>query len=63
MQILGGNIGKRVSIEAGVAQGWHRYIGIDGVAICMEDFGASAPAKELQKAFGFTVESILERIL
>ncbi len=61
--IFGGDIGKRVSIEAGVALGWHRYIGRDGIAICLEDFGASAPAKALQKAFGFTVEDILERIL
>lgn len=62
-QIFGGDLGVRVSIEAGVSLGWHRYIGRDGIAICMEDFGASAPAKALQKAFGFTVEDILERIL
>lgn len=61
--VMGGDIGKRVSIEAGVALGWHRYIGREGIAICMEDFGASAPYKALQKAFGFTVEDILERIL
>jgi transketolase len=62
-QVLGGNIGKRVSIEAGVDQGWYKYIGLDGVAICMEGFGASAPQKDLAREFGFTVESILERIL
>jgi len=61
--VLGGNIGKRVSIEAGVEQGWHKYIGMDGIAICMETFGASAPASMLAKEFGFTVESVLERIL
>lgn len=61
--ILGGKLGKRVSIEAGVALGWHKYIGMDGIAICMETFGASAPATELAKEFGFTVEGILERIL
>ena len=61
--IFGGDLGIRVSIEAGVAQGWHQYIGRDGIAICMESFGASAPMKALQKAFGFTVEDILERIL
>ncbi|MFV0340351.1 MAG: transketolase [Parachlamydiaceae bacterium] len=61
--IFGGDLGIRVSIEAGVAQGWHQYIGRDGIAICMESFGASAPMKTLQKAFGFTVEDILERIL
>lgn len=61
--IFGGNIGQRVSIEAGVELGWHKYIGADGIAICMEGFGASAPASYLAKEFGFTVESILERIL
>lgn len=61
--VFGGDLGKRVSIEAGVDQGWHKYIGREGIAICMDDFGASAPYKALEKEFGFTVESILERIL
>ncbi len=61
--IFGGDLGKRVSIEAGVDLGWHKYIGRDGIAICMDRFGASAPAAVLAKEFGFTVESILERIL
>ncbi|WP_075883015.1 transketolase [Candidatus Protochlamydia sp. W-9] len=61
--LFGGDIGKRVSIEAGVDLGWHKYIGRDGIAICMEHFGASAPAGVLAKEFGFTVEAILERIL
>ena len=61
--VFGGDLGQRVSIEAGVALGWHKYIGSDGIAICMEGFGASAPASALAKEFGFTVESIIERIL
>lgn len=61
--IFGGNLGRRVSIEAGVEMGWHKYIGTDGIAIAMEGFGASAPARDLAKEFGFTVESILDRIL
>lgn len=61
--VLGGDIGKRVSIEAGVESGWHKYIGLDGIAISMDRFGASAPHRELAKEFGFTVESILERLL
>lgn len=61
--VFGGDIGRRVSIEAGVEQGWHKYIGTDGIAICMEDFGASAPYRDLAEEFGFTVEHILERIL
>lgn len=61
--IVGGDLGRRVSIEAGVDLGWHKYIGREGVAICMESFGESAPAGELAIEFGFTVESILDRIL
>ncbi len=61
--VLGGQIGQRVSIEAGVEMGWHKYIGADGIAICMEGFGLSAPASALAREFGFTVESILERVL
>ncbi len=61
--IFGGDLGRRVSIEAGVDLGWHKYIGRDGIAICMTGFGASAPASDLAREFGFTVDSVLERIL
>ncbi len=61
--LFGGDIGKRVSIEAGVAQGWYKYIGREGIAISQDGFGASAPASALATEFGFTVESILERVL
>lgn len=61
--VLGSKSAKRVSIEAGVANGWHKYIGYDGIAICMESFGLSAPADDLAKEFGFTPDAILERIL
>ncbi len=61
--VLGGDLGRRVAIEAGVELGWHKYIGMDGIMIGMETFGASAPASALAREFGFTVESILERIL
>lgn len=61
--VLGGDIGKRVSVEASCSMGWHRWVGPDGVTICMEGFGLSAPIKELQEEFGFTVDAILRRIL
>jgi len=61
--IIEGNLGTRVAIEAGVELGWHKYIGRDGIAICMEGFGASAPAADLAIEFGFTVDAILERLL
>lgn len=62
-KIFGGDLGKRVSIEAGVDLGWHKYIGPNGVAICMDTFGASAPLKALAEEFGFTPDAILSRIL
>lgn len=61
--VVGGDLGKRISIETGVDLGWHKYIDRKGIAICMESFGASAPASVLKTEFGFTTDSILERIL
>ncbi len=60
--VVGGNLGQRVSIEAGVDLGWHKYIGREGRAICMEGFGLSAPAGMLKDEFGFNVDAILEQI-
>lgn len=48
----------RVSVEAGVAQGWEKYTGRFGVNINIETFGASAPEKVLMENYGFTVENI-----
>jgi transketolase len=61
--VFGGDLGIRVSIEAGVDLGWHKYIGRDGIAIAMHSFGLSAPAKALAEEFGFTVKGILDKIL
>ncbi len=61
--VLGGDIGRRVSIEAAGDMCWYKYIGLDGIAIAMESFGASAPASILAKEFGFTTDAILERLL
>jgi transketolase len=49
----------RVSVEQASTFGWHRYVGTTGEAIGMKTFGASAPLKELQKKFGFTVEAVV----
>jgi transketolase len=61
--VLGGDLGVRVAIEAGSELGWHKYIGQDGIAVCMEGFGHSAPAPDLALEFGFTVEAIVARLL
>jgi transketolase len=50
----------RVAVEQASTFGWHRCIGLSGTAIGMKTFGASAPLKELQKKFGFTVEAVVE---
>ncbi len=53
----------RIAIEAGVAQGWHRYVGDKGEVISMTRFGASAPSKILYEKFGFTPERVVEKAL
>jgi transketolase len=53
----------RVSIEAGVTWGWERYTMANGLNIGLDRFGASAPAKDLFVRFGFTVDSIVPKIL
>ena len=53
----------KVSVEAGTTLGWERYIGPRGLAIGLDRFGASAPAEDLFKRFGFTVDAIVPRIL
>ncbi|MEA3051266.1 MAG: transketolase [Sphingomonadales bacterium] len=60
--LLPGDVLK-VSIEAGTTLGWERYIGADGLAIGLDRFGASAPAEDLFKRFGFTAEAIVPRIV
>jgi len=50
----------RVSIEAGVAQGWHRYIGLDGRTVAVEDFGVSATGAQVLAARGITLEAVVD---
>lgn len=61
--VLPGEIAKRVSIEALTTMGWHRYVGLAGLAIGLDRFGESAPAEELFDHFGFTEEKVTARIL
>ena len=53
----------KVSIEAGTTLGWERYIGPSGLAVGLDRFGASAPAEDLFRRFGFTAEAIVPRIV
>jgi transketolase len=58
--VLPATVTARVSVEQASTFGWERYIGTSGQALGMKTFGASAPLKELQKKFGFTVERVVE---
>ncbi|GDX20868.1 transketolase [Actinomycetes bacterium] len=60
--VLPPSIKLKVSIEVGIAQGWHQLIGDNGIAISLEHYGASADAKRLFKEFGFSVEAIVSKI-
>lgn len=51
---------KRIAIEAAVSQGWHKYVGCDGAIIGLDHFGASAPAEDLFRHFGFTEEHVMQ---
>lgn len=53
----------KVSIEAGTTFGWERYVGIDGLTIGIDRFGASAPAGDLFAKFGLTAEAIVPQIM
>ncbi len=57
-----GDAPVRLAVEAGVRQGWDRFIGEDGIFIGMSSFGASGPYKELYKHFGITPEAIVEAV-
>ena len=51
---------KRVSIEMGATFGWERYVGIDGKAMGIDTFGASAPGNTVIENYGFTVENVVK---
>ncbi|MGL9769452.1 MAG: transketolase [Sodalis sp. (in: enterobacteria)] len=51
----------RVAIEAGIADYWYKYVGLDGQIVGMTSFGESAPAEKLFKVFGFTKENVLNK--
>jgi transketolase len=58
-EVLPPGVTARVSVEQASTFGWARYVGLTGHSIGMRTFGASAPLKELQKRFGFTVDAVV----
>ena len=62
-QVLPPDIGTRIAIEAGVSQGWHRYVGSKGDVVGIDRFGASAPSKVLFEKFGITADRVVKKVL
>ena len=60
--LLPRSIRRRVSLEMGNTALWHKYVGLDGLAIGINKFGASAPANKVIEEYGFSVEKVVARI-
>ena len=60
--IMSSNCRKRISLEAGITTGWQKFTGIDGLNIGINEFGASAPGKDVAKHLGFVKEKITSLI-
>jgi len=61
--VLPPSVEARLAVEAGVPQGWHRYVGDRGDVLGVERFGASAPGKVVLREYGFTVDNVCARAL
>lgn len=62
-KVLPKHIRKRLAVEMACDFGWHKYVGLDGKVISVNQFGASAPANTVIQKYGFTVENIVETYL
>jgi transketolase len=60
--VLPSSCTARVAVEAGVTDFWRKYVGLDGAVVGIDTFGESAPAGDLFKHFGFTVENVTAAI-
>ncbi len=58
--VLPSNVTARLAIEAGVSQGWHKYVGDGGDTLTVDKFGASAPAEDVFRDYGFTMENVVK---
>jgi transketolase len=59
--VLPSRVRARLSIEAGVSLGWAKYVGDEGDSLAVDRFGASAPAEDVFKDYGFTVENVVRK--
>ncbi|MDD4003253.1 MAG: transketolase C-terminal domain-containing protein, partial [Clostridia bacterium] len=62
-KVLPSGVRARLAVEAGTAYSWYKYIGLDGDTVTIDRFGASAPAGQLFKLFGFTPENVTEKAI
>lgn len=53
---------KRLSVEMASSFGWHKYVGLDGITMSIDEFGKSAPAQDVILSYGFTVDGVVENI-
>jgi len=60
--VLPASVTRRVAVEAGAREPWWRYVGLQGQIVGIDHFGASAPAQELFKHYGFTPEHVTQAI-
>ena len=60
--VLPSDVPARVAVEAGHADYWHKFVGLDGRVVGMTTFGESAPASQLMEHFGFTTDNVVETL-
>ncbi|HEY0049759.1 MAG TPA: transketolase [Pyrinomonadaceae bacterium] len=59
--VLPAGVKARLAIEAGVSLGWAKYVGLEGDTLSVDKFGASAPAEDVFRDYGFTVENVVKK--
>jgi transketolase len=60
--VLPTNVTARIAVEAGVSDGWRKYVGLEGKVIGINTFGESAPAPILFKEYGFTIDNLVKAV-
>ena len=60
--VLPNALRKRLSVEMASSFGWHKYVGLDGITMSIDEFGKSAPANDVIQSYGFTVDGVVENI-
>jgi transketolase len=60
-EVLPARVKARLVVEAGVSMGWEKYIGLEGETVTVDKFGASAPAADVFRDYGFTVENVVKK--